>query len=182
MEKRFMKVKGGPTKEEILAIALYKLDLRDGDIFLDVGCGTGSVSIAAAKVASKIFAIDRRKEAIEASKFNFRLAGISHKIELIHGETPQVLEKVGEIDSVFIGGSENLEETLTVLESKVRRRIVVNAARLETVITAIKKMRELGNFKEVVHVQVSKGYELQGGMAFKPENPVFIIVGGKEGD
>lgn len=177
-----MKVKGGPTKEEILAIALYKLDLRDGDIFLDVGCGTGSVSIAAAKVASKIFAIDRRKEAIEASKVNFRLAGVSHKIELIHGETPQVLEKVGEIDSVFIGGSENLEETLTVLESKVRRRIVVNAARLETVITAIKKMRELGNFKEVVHVQVSKGYELQGGMAFKPENPVFIIVGGKEGD
>jgi cobalt-precorrin-6B (C15)-methyltransferase len=43
-------------------------------------------------------------------------------------------------------------------------------------------MQDLGIFNEAVHVQISKSYELAGGIAFKPINPVYIIVGdtGKE--
>jgi cobalt-precorrin-6B (C15)-methyltransferase len=38
-------------------------------------------------------------------------------------------------------------------------------------------MKSLGIFEEVIHVQVSKGYELAGETAFKPANPVYIVVG-----
>jgi cobalt-precorrin-6B (C15)-methyltransferase len=30
---------GGPTKDEVLAIAMHKLDLKPADIFADIGCG-----------------------------------------------------------------------------------------------------------------------------------------------
>ena len=56
---------GGPTKDELIAIALDKLHLKKGETFVDVGCGTGTVSLAASKFASHIIAIDRRFEAIE---------------------------------------------------------------------------------------------------------------------
>lgn len=38
-------------------------------------------------------------------------------------------------------------------------------------------MKELEIFREVVHVQVSRSYELVGDIMFKPINPVYIIVG-----
>ena len=42
-------VSGGPTKPKIICVP-FKLGLRDGDRFADVGCGTGSVSIEAQKL------------------------------------------------------------------------------------------------------------------------------------
>lgn len=35
------------TKEEIRALALSKLRIRKGDMILDIGCGTGSVTVEA---------------------------------------------------------------------------------------------------------------------------------------
>ena len=42
------KLAGGPTQDEILAVSLFKLDLRNTDTVLEIGCGTGKVSVAAA--------------------------------------------------------------------------------------------------------------------------------------
>jgi len=41
-------------------------------------------------------------------------------------------------------------------------------------------MKSFGIFEEVIHVQVSKGYELAGETAFKPMNPGYIVVGYRE--
>jgi cobalt-precorrin-6B (C15)-methyltransferase len=38
-------------------------------------------------------------------------------------------------------------------------------------------MQDMGIFEEAVHVQVAKSYPLAGDVAFKPLNPVYIIVG-----
>ncbi|MDD1744521.1 MAG: class I SAM-dependent methyltransferase, partial [Candidatus Methanoperedens sp.] len=35
---------GTPTQPEIIAVALSKLELKPGDVFADIGCGSGSVS------------------------------------------------------------------------------------------------------------------------------------------
>jgi len=37
---------GGPTKAEIIAIALNKLQIEDGETFADIGCGAGNVAKA----------------------------------------------------------------------------------------------------------------------------------------
>jgi len=39
-------LRGGPTKAEIIAIALNKLQIEDGETFAGIGCGTGNVSKA----------------------------------------------------------------------------------------------------------------------------------------
>ena len=169
-------VKGGPTKSEIAAITLLKLKPSPGDVIADIGCGTGSISILAAKKAGFVYAIDSRKEAIAATEKNIKESHINN-IKLIQGEAPGVLDELPPLDCAFIGGTKNIKPVLQELKKKVKNRIVVNAVRIQTVTDIIKIMQELGIFSEVVHVHISKSYELAGDIAFKPLNPVYIIVG-----
>jgi cobalt-precorrin-6B (C15)-methyltransferase len=59
---------------------------------------------------------------------------------------------------------------------------VENVVRIETVVNVINKLKELGLFDEVLHIIVSRGAPLTGETMFKPENPVYVIVGRSAGD
>jgi len=48
-------VSGGLTEIELISVALEKLQIRSSETFADIGCGTGSVSIAASKKARALF-------------------------------------------------------------------------------------------------------------------------------
>lgn len=170
-------VNGGPTKSEIAAIALSKLNIRQNDVFADIGCGTGSISILASSLAGEVFAVDSRDEAITAAKKNIADAGKSN-IRLIQGVAPAVLDDIPSLDCAFVGGTRNIEPILHTLKEKVKGRVVVNAVRIQTASTVVSTMQELDMFREAVHVQVSRSYPLAGEVAFKPMNPVYIIVGG----
>jgi len=169
-------VKGGPTKPEIAAISLSKLQLTKNDIFADIGCGTGSISILAAGLASEVYAIDSREEAITATRQNIESANV-HNITIIHGEAPAALDDLPTLDCVFVGGTRNITGMLEQLAKKVQGRIVVNAVRIQTASTIIRIMQDMGFFEEAVHVQVAKSYPLAYDIAFKAINPVYIIVG-----
>jgi cobalt-precorrin-6B (C15)-methyltransferase len=78
-----------------------------------------------------------------------------------------------------VGGSGNIDSVLEILMRKTRR-FVVSAVRVETVAEALGIMKQNNKFKELIQIQVSRGHELAGGTMFKPENPVFLIVGGKQ--
>ena len=166
-----------PTKPEIIAITISKLNLTPDCVFCDIGCGTGAVSIAASKFADEIYAIDTREEAIREAERNFRDANTSDKVTLIHGEASLVIADLPTLDCAFVGGTRNIESVLRVLCTKVRGRVVANVVRIETAARIIECMKSFGIFEEVIHVQVSKGYELAGETAFKPMNPVYIVVG-----
>jgi cobalt-precorrin-6B (C15)-methyltransferase len=168
-----------PTKPEIIAITIAKLKLNPGDTFCDIGCGTGAVSIAASRFADTIYAIDVREEAVLVAEQNFAAAGITDKVTLVHGEAAEAIADLlpARIDCAFIGGTKNVESVLAGLCAKVRGRVVANAARIETAARIIGCMKSLGIFEEVIHVQISKGYELVGETAFKPINPVYVVVG-----
>ena len=177
-------VSGGPTKPEIIAVSLSKLGLRDGDRFADVGCGTGSVSIEAAKIARNltIYAIDARKEALRATETNFKNFNIANT-RLLAGEASEILgsgDFIDSIDCAFVGGTKNIGSVLEILVEKKARSIVVNAVRIETVVKTIEVMKKLGIFVEVVHVSISRSTPIAGETMFKPENPVYIIVGKKQ--
>ena len=172
-----MELSGGPTKDEVMAISLFKLGLLEGDILADIGCGTGKISLAVAHRASKIYAIDRRKEAIDLAREKAGLNGADN-IRFFLGEAVDVLPDIGQLDCAFIGGSGDLERVLRILHTLGTRSIVVNAVKVETLHLAITTMEHLGIFKEAVHVQVSRSAPLAGGTMFKPIDPVYIIVGG----
>ena len=168
--------RGTPTQPEIIAIALSKLELKTSDVFADIGCGSGSVSIRASGLVQHVYAFDNRNEAISATQENIKEFGITN-IKLLKGEASELLADIN-IDCAFVGGSGNIGSVLKILMIKTRR-FVVSAVRVETVAQALGIMKQNNRFKELIQVQISRGAELAGGTMFKPENPVFLIVGGK---
>lgn len=172
-----MRLKGGPTQDEVMAVSLAKLGILPGDLVVDVGCGTGKVSIAASRVAERIYAIDRRSEAIAYARAEAAAAGAGN-IEFFEGDAVEVLPGIDHLDAAFVGGSRRLPEVLEILAGKVQGRIVVNAVMVETLHEAIASMQRLGIFIEALHLQVSRSAAIADGVMFKPSNPVYVIVGG----
>ena len=61
-----------------LCVSLLERHLKNGDLFLDVGTGSGILMIAAAKLgASKVCGIDKDEMAVNIAASNLRLNGIS---------------------------------------------------------------------------------------------------------
>ena len=174
-----MDLPGGPTRDEVLAIDLFKLELRRGDRFLDVGCGTGRVSLEAARHVKQVYAIDRRAEAITHARGRAAAARVEN-IQFFHSDAHSFLQDQDEgFDCAFLGGSRDLSRVLGHLADLVDRRIVVNAVLLSTLQEAVETLQRLGIFREAVQVQVAKSSPLAGGYRFCAEDPVYVIVGGK---
>ncbi|MDY6775704.1 MAG: precorrin-6Y C5,15-methyltransferase (decarboxylating) subunit CbiT [Halobacteria archaeon] len=173
-------VSAGPTKPEVRGILLQKFNLEEDDSFLDVGSGTGAVSIEAARRGADVTAVDRREEAVESTRANVENAGLSDSVEVVHGVAPDAIAGV-EPDVAFIGGSRRFESVLDLLEEKGVRKVVMNAARLETAAEMVSEFREREILEESFHIQVSKGRELVGQTAFKPNTQTYMVVGSCDG-
>jgi cobalt-precorrin-6B (C15)-methyltransferase len=171
-----MKVSGGPTQDEVMAISLFKLDLKEGDVIADIGCGTGKVSIEASRTCDRVYAIDVRDEAITATNYNVA-ENSADKVKVVKGNAKEVLPGLGRLNGAFIGGSQDLDETIRILSQQVTGRIVVNAVLFRTLQQAMSTMQDLGIFEEVIQVSVSRSYPLSGSFIFRPIDPVYIIVG-----
>jgi len=161
-----------------MAISLFKTGLKRGDIFADIGCGTGKVGITAARIAKRVYAIDRRGEAIACARSVAKHEAVSN-IEFIEGEALDFLANAGNLDCAFVGGTKGLPGVLESLSRRVRGNVVVNAVKIETLYDAVLAMKKLGIFKEAISVQVCRSYDIAGGTMFKPIDPVYIIVGGQ---
>jgi|SRR5271157_293996 len=167
---------GGPTQDEIMAVSLFKMGITVNDTVLDLGCGTGKVSIAAAGRAKKVWAVDRRQEAVAYAQKAAREADAKN-IEFFCGEAADFLATAPVVDCAFVGGSQQIETILPILATKVRRVIVVNAVLISTLAAVTATMQSLGIFREVVHVQAARSHALGKSLMFKPIDPVYIIVG-----
>jgi len=168
----------GSTPDEILAIALRKLDLSPGSIFADIGCGSGRVSIAISPLVREVYAVDRRPEAIAYAREQARAAGRKN-ITFLEGEAPGALAGRPAPDRAFIGGSRNLPEVIGALGAAGTGRMVVSCVRIETLGAAVAAMRRLGIFRESLLVQVAHSRDLAGGTMFSPANPAYLVIGGR---
>jgi len=170
------KLAGGPTQDEIMAVTLSKLDLRNTDTVLEIGCGTGKVSLAIARTATKLYSIDKRPEAVELSREAAVKAGV-YNIDFSCIEASEYLSDDRIYDCAFVGGTKKLGEILPILAGKVRKSIVINIVLVQSLSEVVVTMQKLGIFREVVHLQVSRSHPLAGSIMFKPIDPVYIVVG-----
>ncbi|WP_236753459.1 precorrin-6Y C5,15-methyltransferase (decarboxylating) subunit CbiT [Acidianus sp. HS-5] len=172
------------TKEEIRVIAISKAKLFHGAKFVDIGSGTGSVTVEAGLYVGskgKVYAIEKDPKAIELTRKNVEKFNINN-VEIIQGESPSALKEIKEeIDAVFVGGSENLDASIIEVDRllKSKGRIVLDAILLETAVKAISVLSSLNYNPQIIEVIVAKGMNTSKGYAMISRNPIFIVYGEK---
>jgi cobalt-precorrin-6B (C15)-methyltransferase len=175
----------GPTKEEVRVLTISKARLNEGAVVIDVGCGTGGLTVEAAlQVApkGKVYSLDEDPTAVELTLSNVKKFGVEDNVMVICGKAPEDLAKFPCADAILVGGSMNLREVLRTSKAKLKEngRIVVNAILLETACTAVDELKRL-NFKEidVAHVSVAKGKQINSGTMMMARNPITIVSASK---
>ncbi len=182
-ETEIIHSRGLITKDEVRAVTIHKLRLPQRGVLWDIGAGSGSVSIEAARLYPeiKVFAIEKDEEQIKNIKDN-RIKFDATNIEIIKGQAPDVLINLTAPDRVFIGGSGGtIKDIIEFVSSKISSGIVViNAITIETLNEAIKSLENKGFAVEVSEVSVSRSKTVSGKRHMSALNPVFIITGVKQ--
>jgi cobalt-precorrin-6B (C15)-methyltransferase len=167
------------TKEEVRIVSIAKLGIEEDYSLLDVGAGTGSVSIQMSKLASKgkIISIERDEEALELLYKN-KEKFAADNMQIINGEALEVAGSIeGQYDGIFIGGSGgNLEEIIRVYGSKLKpnKNMVLNFITIDNLYKAINCLRELNYEVECTQLAVSKAKGK--GLMLTANNPIFIVT------
>jgi cobalt-precorrin-6B (C15)-methyltransferase len=171
--EKSMKLPGTATQAENIHIAMGKLGIREGDLFLDIGCGSGAVSLAASRFTDRIYGIDLRPEAVEASR------SLVPGGTFLEGEACEILPRLAEIDRCFIGGTRRIDDFFPLLMERTKPGCIVVAdlARVGVASRVAALMKEAGIFQELLQICIFRGYDLAGDTALKPVNPIFMVVG-----
>jgi len=181
-DKEFVRGNCPMTKEEVRILSIAKLELREGDSLLDIGAGTGSVSIQMSKCCpeGQVIAIERDSEALELINKNIDKFKVTN-ISVIEGEALAVCKDIHkEFDGIFVGGSGgNIKEIIKQysLKLKVGRNMVLNFITIDNLYKAMETLKELGFETECIQLGVSKT-KGESYMLFA-NNPIFILTGKK---
>lgn len=167
------------TKEDIRSIVLSKLRLRKNFSVIDVGCGSGSISVEVClQLNSKnVYAIDLDENAIELTRKNLDKFGVS--ANLIHSRAEEILPSLPLVDAIIVGGTKGkTEKIIELCISKLKKngRIVVDTILIETMYKAIKTIKKENMHEiEVTQVTISKGKDVPSGTMLISRNPVLIL-------
>lgn len=178
-DEDFIRGKVPMTKEEVRSISISKMRLNRTSVIYDIGAGTGSVAVELALLADqgRVYAIEKKKEAVELIEENKRKFGVDN-LTVIEGIAPDAMETLPVPSHAFIGGSTGNMRSILIqlLEKNPNIRIVINAIALETVAEAVEGVKALGIADaEFVQVSVSKAQTLGNYHMMMGQNPVYII-------
>ena len=182
-DKEFLRGDVPMTKQEIRILTLAKAKLKPDSIVVDIGAGTGSITVEAAFLAprGKIFAVERKADAVELIRRDVEKFSVDN-VEIICAAAPNGLENLPVLDVAIIGGSGGkLNEILDVLigKLKVGGRIVLNAITLQTTATALEYFRTRGLPYEAFQAQITRLERVGRYDMAKALNPVTIITATK---
>ncbi len=167
------------TKEDIRAIALSKLRLREGHSAIDIGCGSGSITVELClqTKGGSVYAIDFDQKAVELTKKNLRKFGAN--AEVILGKAQDVLPKLPQVDAVMVGGTwGDTRQVIELAASKLKKggRIVIDTILVETMYQALAAVNELKLAEvDITQITISKARKVTTGTMMLARNPVMMI-------
>ncbi len=169
------------TKDEVRAATLHRLRLPATGVFWDIGGGSGSVSLEAARLCPElsIHTIEKKPEEQANIRANIRQYG-AYTIRLVSGEAPEALIGLPTPDRIFIGGSgKQLEAIIAAAVGRLAEggRIVINAVLAQTEATALTSLQRLGLRVASSTLTVTRRQYPDG----EPHvfNPITLITGDK---
>ncbi len=183
-DSEFIRGDAPMTKEEIRTLSISKLRPCRESIILDIGAGTGSVSVECALAADlgKVYAVERDASSITLIKENMKKFFLGN-IEAVHGDAPGVLSKDWIFDRAFIGGSGgSLNEILAWVFQRISPGgiVVLTAVTMGTLTGAYEFFRKGNHPLEIIQASVSRVENVKGNMMFRPQTPVFIMTSSKD--
>ncbi|OKP00234.1 decarboxylating cobalt-precorrin-6B (C(15))-methyltransferase [Xenorhabdus eapokensis] len=173
------------TKEAVRALALERLELAKVSRLIDVGAGTGSVSIEAALryPALDILAIERKEDALLLLAENIQHFGC-HKVCIQSGTAPMPLDSTA--DAIFIGGTGgHLTEIIdwALLHLNSGGHLVMTFILLENFTRALSHLKSCQvTALDGREIQVGELTALGQGHYFKPNNPTYLLSCQKESE
>lgn len=169
------------TKEDIRALSIWKMNLKENSTVLDVGSGTGTITVQASKISSNgvVYSIERDEDAISTTKINLDKFDCTNVI-LDEGDAVEILEKYikedKRFDSIFVGGSGGSLEKIIEMCSELliqEGTIVMNFITLDNAYKAIEVMKKLNYIVDISQVNISKNRGESYMMI--ANNPIYIV-------
>lgn len=169
------------TKEDIRALSIWKMNLKEDSVVLDIGSGTGTITVQASKIANKgiVYSIEKDEDAIITTKNNLKKFNCNNVL-LDEGDAVEILDKYIEekkkFDSIFIGGSGGSLERIIISCNEVLKddgTIVMNFITLDNAYKAIEVMKKLNYKADISLVSISKN-KGQSYMMIA-NNPIYIV-------
>ena len=174
------------TKEEIRAIQISKGRLSVGQTILDIGCGSGSVTVEAAiqvEESGTVIAVDIDPNAIELTEKNLKKFGITN-YQLVEGNAKEKILEFPEADTVFIGGTGgDTRDIVELCQNKIKSggRIVIGIILIETLYSVLQTIEKL-DFTEIdiTQITIGKSRKTSTGTMMLARNPVTVISATKK--
>jgi len=168
------------TKEEVRSIIISKLRLKENDSVIDIGCGSGSITVELCLQCQKgkVFGVDLDFQAVNLTKKNLEKFKVDAEIRL--GNAMDILESLPAVDAIVIGGTTG--KTQELIDQSIHKlnhggRLVITTILIETMFKAMKTVNESNFLKEIDFTQIiiSKGRTTKTGTMLLARNPVLII-------
>ena len=173
------------TKEEVRSIVISKLRLKETNSVIDIGCGSGSITVELCLQCQKgkVFGIDLDLQAVSLTKKN--LEQFKVYAEIRQGDAMDILESLPFVDGIVIGGTTGRTEEL--IDRSINKlnnggRLVITTILIETMFKAMKTVNE-SNFLEdidLTQIIISKGRRTKTGTMLLARNPVLVISATKK--
>ncbi len=166
------------TKEEIRILSIAKLGIEPDYRVLDVGAGTGSVSVQMAKICSKgqVVAIEKNEEALSVIQKNIEKFNVNN-LTVVEGEAFEVEASIEPyFDAVFIGGSGgNIEEIIKKYGAKLKEhgKMVLNFITLNNLYKALDTLKSMNCEVECIQVSINK--TRANSYMMTSNNSIFIV-------
>ncbi|MFQ3683230.1 precorrin-6y C5,15-methyltransferase (decarboxylating) subunit CbiE [Roseiflexus sp.] len=171
---------GQITKREVRLLSLAELALQPGEVLWDIGAGSGSVAIEAARACptARVYAVERRERFITHIRENLHRFPAPN-LYIIHSEAPDACAGCPDPHAVFVGGSGGRMAEIVHLAQRrlnLQGRLVLNLVALQHVQQAVTLLPDA----RVIQAQINRGAPIQSMLRLEALNPVFLVVWRKE--
>ncbi len=170
------------TKEEVRAVQISKARLSAGQTVLDIGCGSGSITVEAGlqvESTGKVIGIDIDPKAVELTKNNLEKFQVSNTTIILGDAKEKISDLNEEADAIFIGGTGgDTKDILELCENKLKPggRIVIGVILIETLYSVLQTIEKLKfNAVDITQITIGKSRKTSTGTMMLARNPVTVI-------
>ena len=173
------------TPAEVRSMALAEMSLTPTSVVWDVGAGSGSVGLEAARIAPQgtVHAIEMDPDDHQLIRENARLFGVAN-LNPVLGRAPEAWESLPDPDAIYVGGSGR--EAAMLVERAWERlkpggRLVTACNSIENLAAVHALLRSRSSDAAYWMVNVARGVEQLDRIRFEAINPTFLIAATKPG-